>query len=402
MNMKACSRTIFIIAFVYSISHIAKYQNILALYAPTAEIEASVAATNTTNSNTNSNSNSPRRKIAEDIVQKAYNSTFANIVKRCPKEIVSFRRCMLQSYQEDVENAPSGGAASPEVFQHWWFRTMVRDAYNLENHKKGSLLWIKSFHVATASNPNVSMCLIEKIGTKQWKQVFRHINGKKYQSNGIIDLPDTSKEGYPSIVFFRDPLERFLSAYLDKCVDKNHRVNEKHCEPNQLFNPNIQSREEKELTMGLSFEDHQKEMFAAYVDVMPLRWNLHFFPQSLYCNGIYRFLDDYDFVGYMDSSFYDTLDKLGKKYGGRFEEELNKVFELSKQLNATKTNTKTTGQSDRDGVGKETRAVDKVRMYYTPRSLRRVLEYLSIDYVHLGMDIPAWAEEMLLEDEIIR
>ena len=33
---------------------------------------------------------------------------------------------------------------------------------------------------------------------------------------------------------------------------------------------------------------------------MPLKWNLHFFLQSLYCHGIHRVLKDYDFIGYMD------------------------------------------------------------------------------------------------------
>ncbi len=373
---------------IYGIAYVWKYQAIISPIVQIANWDAP-------------NLNLPRRNIAEGIVQRAYNATFAHVVKACPKE-ADFKTCMLKFYKEGVENAPAGNAP-PEVFQHWWFRTMVRDAYNFEKAKRGSGLPIRYFHVATASNPNVSMCMIEKIGTKQWKQVFSRVNGKKgfgsfhAEKKHSFHLP-ASNAGYPSIVFFRDPLQRFLSAYLDKCIGKITREREKHCEPNPLFNPKNQSEADMDLTMGLSFEDHQKEMFAAYVDVMPLTWNLHFFPQSLYCDGIYRFLDDYDFVGYMDAKYYERLDEMGKRYGGKFEEEVNKVFELEKQLNTTNVEQRT---SD-GGVGKETRAVDKVQLYYTPRTLRRVLEYVSMDYMLLGMDIPEWAEQMLQEDELRR
>ena len=79
-------------------------------------------------------------------------------------------------------------------------------------------------------------------------------------------------------------------------------------------------------------ETAAKNIFAAYVDTMPLKWNLYFFPQSLYCNGIHRVLKDYDFIGYMDSSFYDSLNSLGKRYGGRFKERVSDVFDLAKNI----------------------------------------------------------------------
>ena len=51
-----------------------------------------------------------------------------------------------------------------------------------------------------------------------------------------------------------------------------------------------------------------------------------------------------------------------------------------------------TGNSD-------SKASEKVMQYYTPRSLRKVLEYVSIDYTGLDLKIPDWAEEMLREDQ---
>jgi hypothetical protein len=99
-------------------------------------------------------------------------------------------------------------------------------------------------------------------------------------------------------------------------------------------------------------------MFAAFVDTMPLKWNLHFPPQSFFCNGIYRFWGDYAFIGYMNSDFYENLSSLGKHYRGRF----NKVFNLTNKLQESPTNN--TG---------------KVKVDYSSWLLHKVLEYVSIN-----------------------
>ena len=37
--------------------------------------------------------------------------------------------------------------------------------------------------------------------------------------------------------------------------------------------------------------------------------------------------------------------------------------------------------------------------YYTGRTVRRVLQYMSIDYVLLGLPIPQWAEDLLQQEQ---
>jgi len=59
--------------------------------------------------------------------------------------------------------------------------------------------------------------------------------------------------------------------------------------------PNNDNAERERLLDGL--QDNPKHMFAAYVDAMPLEWDLHFFPLSLYGSEMYRFLSDHSFVG---------------------------------------------------------------------------------------------------------
>ena len=257
--------------------------------------------------------------LAQGIVRKAYRETFANLVHSCTN-VEHINNCLENIYRhegDDEEGRDKGTDATTKLpsmshqgmlnTQHWWFRSMLRDAAYLDKKSQNSGLQ-GPWHIAQSSNPNVSMCTIEKIGTSQWRKVFSALNteenanstGLQLRSNRthVIDLPSAD---YPSFVILRDPLERFLSAYLDKCVNGHHRQYEKHCEPNDIFNSEHQgTNNDGSLLSGFSFQDNQKTMFAAYVDTMPLKWNLHFFPQSLYCNGIYRVLKDYDFIGYME------------------------------------------------------------------------------------------------------
>ena len=46
-----------------------------------------------------------------------------------------------------------------------------------------------------------------------------------------------------------------------------------------------------------------------------------------------------------------------------------------------------------------TQAPRKVAHFYTAQSVRKALEYMSIDYVLLGLSVPEWAKQMLREDE---
>ncbi len=362
---------------------------------------------------------------ASDIVHRTFNNTFLHL--NCPKE-KPFKVCLHSMYEKIQSKKPrkhdgdgddgdddyddydnEEWSSSSSRVQHWWFQSMIRDAGNIAGEPS---FVFGPWHVGQATDPNVSMCMIEKIGIKHWTKLFTSLNNSTYYSRKVrsdesqtIQLP-ASGQGYPSFVVLRDPLDRFLSAYLDKCVDPYHRKREEHCEPNEIYRDHEQNdMKANRLTAGYSFggdddkvkdsdmKGHRKTLFSMYVDTMPLKWNLHFFPQSLYCDGLYRFIDDYDFVGHMGSSFYNDLEKLGSRYGGRFETKLKEIFDYSSKLDRVEE------EVSNVNVGIETKASEKVMQYYTPRSLRKVLEYVSIDYALLDLRIPEWAEEMLREDE---
>jgi hypothetical protein len=71
---------------------------------------------------------------------------------------------------------------------------------------------------------------------------------------------------------------------------------------------------------------------------------------------------------------------------------MERVFSLSKKLKES------SSWIGKPNQGVETNAAKQVLDYYTPHTVRRVLEYYAIDYVTLGLPIPDWAEKMLLSE----
>ncbi|KAL7461014.1 hypothetical protein ACHAXS_001451, partial [Conticribra weissflogii] len=224
----------------------------------------------------------------------------------------------------------------------WWFQTFLRDLPN-----NGAFGW---WHDLNTINPPLQFCTIEKVSTTEWHEVFCRLNPKENEvcqpvrrnnssnkdgnnnDNNLIEcklvcdrfqsfqkLPVNA----PRAVFLRDPLERLLSAFLNKCYD-DETIREGHCEPNVVFHPRSHSaynsmnhvreygysnsregqeedRDQEPLLLQ-DIRDNDQQFFAAYVDVLPLKWNLHVVPQAVACD-LYRNFNDYDFVGNMDEDF---------------------------------------------------------------------------------------------------
>jgi hypothetical protein len=114
---------------------------------------------------------------------------------------------------------------------------------------------------------------------------------------------------------------------------------------------------------------------------------MHFYPQSLQCGGLYKEIDQYDFVGSMGSELYRDLERFIDRYP-TLEKPVEKTYGLKRRNRAHTTNVN----------GTETMAASRVLEFYTPYTLKRVLSYYAIDYMLLPLDIPQWAEQMLRND----
>ena len=119
----------------------------------------------------------------------------------------------------------------------------------------------------------IRMCAIEKIGIKHWKKVFCSLQNAA-MARGVCAMKHPIPEEARKFVFLRDPLERFLSAFMDKRLRSSRESKQRHCEPFPVF-----ENDKLGLTEGLL--DSDQTFFEAYVNTVPLKWNLHFFPAKV-------------------------------------------------------------------------------------------------------------------------
>ena len=118
---------------------------------------------------------------------------------------------------------------------------------------------------------------------------------------------------------------------------------------------------------------------------LQLNWDLHFLPLSFQCGGLYQRIKDYTFVGKMDETFYQELRRFLQRYPN-LKTEVEAVSKLE-------------GKEEDTSVGIEHQAALHARQYFTPNTVRKVLQYYAIDYTLLGLNIPDWAEDILQQDE---
>jgi hypothetical protein len=269
---------------------------------------------------------------------------------------------------------------------------MLRDAIDQKSGLFGS------WHYVRIENPPMNFCSIEKVACTEWRAMGCALN--KNMGSNDCSPPTRGKPGQdaPRAVFLRDPLERFLSGFMNKCVNPGNRKLEKHCEPKAIyFSDHMERTDESPENLVEELLIDPRVMFEAYVDTIPLKWNLHFFPESLNCDGLFRDIKNYDFVGHMGDDFYVDLQAIGQRYGDNVTRQIEGVFKVNlRGEKITRTANLPLAYKNRE---RERKASKRLEEFYSPRTLRRVLQYMSIDYVKLGMPIPEWAEEMLQKDE---
>eukprot|EP00581_Thalassiosira_minuscula_P012189 CAMPEP_0183715056 /NCGR_PEP_ID=MMETSP0737-20130205/9419_1 /TAXON_ID=385413 /ORGANISM="Thalassiosira miniscula, Strain CCMP1093" /LENGTH=417 /DNA_ID=CAMNT_0025944113 /DNA_START=461 /DNA_END=1714 /DNA_ORIENTATION=- len=340
------------------------------------------------------------------IIRRSYESSYAHILP-CEDTMDpdAGKACMTKTLKHFTTPGPGGNYTSlPSI--PWWFQTLLRDIQN-----NGSYGWWHHYYTST---PPFHFCTFGKVATTDWRDVFGELNREE-----CVEDPKSCKmmpsnlgenrlmafrtnkempEDAPWAVFLRDPLERLLSGFLDKCyTTDNHYQN--HCEPNVVYQPSkfkfdghlsSDKLRKESVSMLEHITDKDKQYFAAYVDTLPLKWNVHFVPQAIFCD-LYRNIDKYDFVGIMGDHFMDDLERMVNHFGGKLPEALNTVFRYKEKLKSGKKNT-------RNNEEHATHASEKVKKFYTAETVRRGLELLSIDYMLLGLEVPEWARQMLRDD----
>ena len=198
--------------------------------------------------------------LAESIVRKSFDATYAKLLDTdCTHDkTILAGKC----YREILRNHTS----TTDVALPWWFRTLLEESAKITS---GWWMTLKS------RDPPLRQCQLPKVGSKQWS-IFMHImnNDTRRDVDGKNISYSWNERGRndagPKFVVLRDPLERYLSAFLDKCVDPRQQW-QKHCEPLPVFQGQIGKGWMKEIKAD------GRVFFDAYVHSSPLKWNMHFF-----------------------------------------------------------------------------------------------------------------------------
>jgi len=286
------------------------------------------------------------RAYAEQVLERLYAHSWKILYDQCTTDEF-VKDCMLRLYEKELLNNTVP----------WWMQSLLRFPV----------------HERMLQFPTFDFCRIEKVSSTEWRQIHCMANNSTFPK-----CPQREVRKQPadveSVVFIRDPLERFLSAFIDKCIT-HHRKGEGHCEPNSVFmtdqEPGLKDRDNVVEPLLQS----PKRFFEAYVDVTPLEWNIHVKPQALYCGGLHR--RHMNFVGHLETLVEDAA-TVGERYG------------VTQAID---------GVIGKPKPGRSRKTASHLKEYYTPRTLRRVLAYVSLDYVILNLTLPNWAIEVLAEED---
>jgi hypothetical protein len=295
------------------------------------------------------------------VVDSAYNKVYRPLRSLC-NDKMSTQECLQRMHAR----------ASKGQFP-WWVQTMLRDALDQETGLYGD------WHHLVAQG-SVMMCTIEKIGTREWRYYMCLLNGGGKQCHsgcgGCIQSVDAqtirANPDWFKFVFVRDPIERFISAYLDKCARTRLARSEKHCEPLEVF---LNGTDSKALR-GIPKSSHM----SAFASVFPLQWNIHFFPQSLYCDDLGRNIRSYSFRGNLNNTFTQQVHAVSRLVDARVTRSTAAASAADKVFPTTR----------RRNEGYTTHASLSVTRKITAPTVHILLQYFAIDYVELGLELPSW------------
>jgi len=176
---------------------------------------------------------------------------------------------------------------------------------------------------------NLLFCAIPKAGSQSFHHFARriqpYISDKSTEewgnprSEGLnqTDIQSRLESNiWTKIVFFRDPLERFLSGYLNKCVRNC-------CHVCPHYPKGIGVRASTKELIGPSFDT-----FIHTMRMKGLMYNPHFQPQSKICGKIESQLGRYDFIGVVNNitGVYHQMQKLQQKF------EVLQVTDITKSV----------------------------------------------------------------------
>lgn len=216
---------------------------------------------------------------------------------------------------------------------------------------------------------------IEQVGCTNFKRLLKEVDGCRLARLRDVVVPNGARDfahqydrllrdpGVFKAVFYRDPLERFLSGYLDKCGKGRVKV---YCR-----------------TVFGSEETTFEEAVRVLRTLDPVGLDGHFHRQSDFCGGLKRYLPHFQYVAQLHPS-------TSRERVGRMLEVTNLT---SRQFDAL--------FPPNDGTRDDGHATDAdaklVEYYSKPEYVGAVVDYFFDDYVLFQIPLQPFAYEALLE-----
>lgn len=261
-----------------------------------------------------------------------------------------------------------------------WHRSPSNRPRNFTDFVHGSFfqgLYINPDH-------NFAMCLIEKNGCTAWSKILSKIHAENPDFERInyyltsISFDDYGAEGAEAVfsnpdatrvVMVRDPIERFLSAFLDKCFDRN--CGNAYCFPRRYFN----------VTRGepISLQDAVKW----FLEKNPAKLDGHWKLQSEHCELKDR-IDEYNVIGLLtkDTLARDAACIMERAHLEKFNRHGPRVHLAGQRYWQPR--------PDHSGNAED---IELLKKFFTREAVEQLMEHLRQDYDVFNFAAPSWIDE---------
>ena len=243
----------------------------------------------------------------------------------------------------------------------------------------------------------ISACVPPKCGTTSWIEALQDISGIEsaevthkrfitdwYDRNGLRTLSLNAslgfvrnhRRGWSHIIVIRDPLERLLSGYLERC---RHKIRDSYV---TLDDCAFAAGEKGEAPSFDEFIDQVSGLAPNNGDLASLEVNDHFRLQSSQCGPPQQ----YDFVVIWSQQSKDM------NLTSQVEDTFNKIG-LPGRIQKTYFPHRTSVPAGMHNFHSQL-AGAKLKRYYTPAILHKVVPLLAPDYNMYNMTLPQWVHDI--------